>query len=44
MNDELYRCLTNREKATILNAAHGLEYEKPSEFNKVVLGFIDKYQ
>jgi pimeloyl-ACP methyl ester carboxylesterase len=42
MNDELYRCLNNRERATILNAAHGLEYEMPSEFNKVVLGFIDK--
>lgn len=43
MNDELYRCLSNRERATILNTAHGLEYEKPSEFNKVVLGFIDKH-
>jgi len=42
MNDELYSCLSNRERATILNTAHGLEYEKPSEFNEVVLGFIDK--
>ena len=43
MNDELYRCLTNRERATILNAAHGLEIENPLEFNKVVLGFIGKH-
>ena len=43
MNDELYRCLNNREKATILNAAHGLEWENPAEFNKIVLGFIDKH-
>jgi pimeloyl-ACP methyl ester carboxylesterase len=43
MNDELYRCLSNRERATIINATHGLGYEKPSEFNKIVLGFIDKH-
>lgn len=43
INDELYRCLSNRERATILNAAHGLEYENPTEFNKIVLGFIDKH-
>lgn len=41
INDELYRCLSNREKATIINAAHGLEFEQPLEFNKIVLGFID---
>jgi len=41
INDELYRCLSNREKAVIMNATHGLEFESPSEFNKVVLGFID---
>jgi pimeloyl-ACP methyl ester carboxylesterase len=43
INDELYRCLSNRERATILNAAHGLEFENPAEFNKIVLGFIDKH-
>ena len=43
MNDELYRCLSNRERATLINATHGLEYEKPSEFNKMVLGFIDRH-
>ena len=24
------------------NASHGLEYENPVEFNKIVLGFKDK--
>lgn len=43
MTDELYRCLRNKEKATLSNASHGLEYENPVEFNKVVLGFIDKH-
>jgi pimeloyl-ACP methyl ester carboxylesterase len=41
--DELNRCLNNREKATLLNTSHGLEYENPTEFNKIVLGFIDKH-
>lgn len=36
-------CLTNKEKATLPNTSHGLEYENPLEFNKVVLGFIDKH-
>lgn len=40
--NELDRCLSNKEKATLLNTSHGLEYESPFEFNKVVLGFIDK--
>jgi len=43
MNDELYRCLSNRESATIINATHGLELDNPSEFNKIVIGFIDKH-
>jgi pimeloyl-ACP methyl ester carboxylesterase len=43
MNDELYRCLSNRERATIINAAHGLEYENPSEFNRIVLDFLDRH-
>ncbi len=40
---ELDRCLSNKEKATLPNASHGLEYENPAEFNKIVLGFIDKH-
>ncbi|WP_121355075.1 alpha/beta fold hydrolase [Flavisolibacter nicotianae] len=36
-------CLRNKEKATLPNTSHGLEYENPSEFNKVVLGFIGKH-
>jgi len=42
MIDELNRCLENREIATLTNTTHGLEYENPVEFNKIVLGFIDK--
>ncbi len=41
--NELDRCLGNKEKATLTNSSHGLEYENPSEFNKIVLGFIDKH-
>jgi len=43
MRDELNRCLSNREKATLPNSSHGLEQENPAEFNKIVLGFIDKH-
>jgi len=41
--DELNRCLPNKEKATLLNTSHMMEHENPTEFNKVVLGFIDKH-
>jgi len=43
MNDEMYRCLSNRERATLVNARHGLEYENPSEFNRIVFGFIETH-
>ena len=36
-------CLSNKERATLSNTNHGLEYENSKEFNKVVLGFIDKH-
>ena len=36
-------CLSNKEKAILPNTTHGLEIENPSEFNKIVLGFIDKH-
>ena len=36
-------CLSNKEKATLPNSSHGLEMENPSEFNKVVLEFIDRH-
>jgi pimeloyl-ACP methyl ester carboxylesterase len=36
-------CLINKEKAILPHTSHGLEYENPSEFNKVVLRFIDKH-
>jgi pimeloyl-ACP methyl ester carboxylesterase len=40
--DELNRCLSNKERAILPNSSHGLEFENPAEFNKIVLGFIDK--
>jgi len=33
---ELERCLPGCETATLQNTSHGLEYENPFEFNKVV--------
>jgi pimeloyl-ACP methyl ester carboxylesterase len=41
--NELNRCLSNKEIATLANTSHGLEYENPDGFNKTVLGFIDKH-
>ena len=45
--DEIYSkmepCLSNKEKAILPNTTHGLQMENPSEFNKVVLGFIDRH-
>lgn len=43
MIEEIKRCLTNREMATLANTSHGLEYENPEGFNKVVLSFISKH-
>ena len=43
ITNELDRCLTNKERAILPNASHGLEFENPAEFNKIVLGFIDKH-
>lgn len=43
INGELARCLNTREKVILPNASHGLEYENPAEFNRIVLGFIDKH-
>jgi pimeloyl-ACP methyl ester carboxylesterase len=43
INEELNKCLTNKEKAILSNATHGLEMENPVDFNKIVLAFIDKH-
>ena len=40
---ELDRCLENNELAILPNASHGLQNQNPSEFNKIVLRFIDKH-
>jgi len=39
---ELDHCLVNKEDATLPQSSHGLELENPIEFNKIVLGFINK--
>lgn len=41
--NEMEKCIKNKEKAMLPNATHGLEFDNPSEFNRIVLGFIDKY-
>ena len=41
--NKMETCLTNKEKAVLTNTSHGLEYENPSEFNRIVLDFIDKH-
>ena len=41
--DELDSCIDNNELATLSNSSHGLEYENPIEFNKIVLDFINKH-
>ncbi|HET6557276.1 MAG TPA: alpha/beta hydrolase [Prolixibacteraceae bacterium] len=43
MQDKLEPCLQNKERVTLLNTSHGLHYENPVEFNKAVLGFINKH-
>ena len=43
INEELNKCLVNREKVILPNATHGLEVENPGDFNKIVLAFIDKH-
>lgn len=42
ISGELNRCLSNKESVTLPNSSHGLEFENPADFNKIVLGFIDK--
>ncbi len=41
--DELATCIDNNEVTTLPNCSHGLEYENPIEFNKIVLDFISKH-
>jgi pimeloyl-ACP methyl ester carboxylesterase len=43
VTNELDKCLKNKERATIPAAGHGLEFENPVDFNKIVLAFIDKH-
>lgn len=43
INEELNKCLNNKEKVILSNATHGLEMDNPVDFNKIVLAFIDKH-
>ncbi len=43
ITNEIDHCLVNKEEAIIPQSSHGLEFENPSEFNRVVLGFINKH-
>jgi pimeloyl-ACP methyl ester carboxylesterase len=41
--DEVDKCLINKEKVILAGATHGLQFENPGDFNKIVLTFIDKH-
>jgi pimeloyl-ACP methyl ester carboxylesterase len=43
ITDELAKCINNSELKLLSNSSHGLEYENPEEFNKIVLEFISKH-
>ncbi|HET9744081.1 MAG TPA: alpha/beta hydrolase [Chitinophagaceae bacterium] len=43
ITDEIHKCLVNKEKVTLPGASHKLQMENPSDFNKIVLAFIDKH-
>ena len=43
INDEISKCLTNKEIVVLPGATHGLQMENPADFNKIVLAFIDKH-
>jgi pimeloyl-ACP methyl ester carboxylesterase len=41
--NELDRCLPKKERAILHNTSHGLQDQNPTEFNKLVLAFIDRH-
>lgn len=41
--DELNQCLSNKEKVVLPGATHGLHFDNPGDFNRIVLGFIDRH-
>jgi len=41
--DQLHPCIKDSELAELPNASHGLEFENPEGFNKIVLEFINKH-
>jgi len=42
--NELDHCLSNKTKAILPNTSHGLPFESPFQFNKVVLEFLSKHR
>ncbi|WP_276165375.1 alpha/beta fold hydrolase [Zobellia alginiliquefaciens] len=40
--EELHSCIGHSEFVILSNSSHGLAYENPVEFNKIVLDFINK--
>jgi pimeloyl-ACP methyl ester carboxylesterase len=43
ITDELNQCLPNKEKTVLPGATHGLQFDNPGDFNRIVLGFIDRH-
>ena len=43
ITDELAKCINDSELKVLSNSSHGLEYENPEEFNKIVQEFISKH-
>ena len=41
--DELAKCIEKNELKVLSNSSHGLEFENPKEFNKIVLQFIGNH-
>ncbi|MDU8886506.1 alpha/beta hydrolase [Yeosuana sp. MJ-SS3] len=40
ITDELAKCIDKNELKILSNSSHGLEYQNPEEFNRIVLEFI----
>lgn len=38
------RCMTNKETVTLRDSSHGLVVDNPVDFNKTVLGFLDRLE
>ncbi|HJS55638.1 MAG TPA: alpha/beta hydrolase, partial [Chitinophagaceae bacterium] len=41
--NEIDKCFINNETVILAGATHGLQFDNPGDFNKIVLAFIDKH-